>query len=302
MKTIFITGLNGFLGAHSAQFLLKQGFEVTGTGRQETCALEGVRYRQCDIRDEECVSRVSEGADIFLHLAGITAHKEIVGDPFSSLDVAVGGTMALLRVFEKSRASRFLFASTGKVYGKSAVSPFKEEIQPNPANVLGKLKYACERVIECAAEVESAKSFSVFRIFNVYGQGQREQFLVPTILSQIRTGNNEIRLGDINAKRDYIYVDDVVSAFHKILLEDIESNFSVWNVGSGFAYSASEIVECFSRILGKPLKVSGDLSRKRKDESDMEYCSNEKLKKLSWSLRFNLEDGLRDLLKREGLI
>lgn len=302
MKTVFITGLNGFLGAHCARFLSEQGFEVTGIGRQEACALDGVRYTQCDVRNEECVSRVSEGVDVFLHLAGITTHEEIVGDPFSSLDVAVGGTMALLRVFKKSGADKFLFASTGKVYGKSATPPYREEIQPNPTNILGKLKYACERVIECAADAEPAKSFSVFRIFNVYGQGQREQFLIPTILSRIRSGNGEIRLGDINAKRDYVYVDDVVSAFYKIIAGDTESRFSAWNVGSGAAHSASDIVECIERILEKPLKILGDISRKRKDESDIEYCSNEKLKKLSWSLRYSLEDGLRDLLQREGFI
>lgn len=263
---ILITGINGFIGQHLARALISKGHFVVGSG---------------DVLDKKIVEKAIEGVDVVVHLAALTSHKDIVENKFETLEVNFLGTKNVLDAFLKSKsAKKFIYSSTGKVYGNVKFLPITEEHPTLPINALGKSKLITEKLIDFYANNE--KAFIIFRIFNVFGPGQKDNFLVPTILKQIKK-SNKITLGDIKAKRDYIYIDDLINAFVLAVEKDIDSGLSIFNICSGKGISAKEIVSEISKATNAPIEININPALFRKDEEDVEYGSYEKAKQiLGW--------------------
>lgn len=293
MTKIFISGINGFIGKALAKELLTQGYQVFGAGKSKDCDTENVTYTSCNVLDKNILTESSKDCDVFVHLAAVTAHDEIVNNAEQTLQINWQGTYNMLEAFTKNKGKHFIYASTGKVYGNFKSLPIKESDACNPLNILGKSKYICERLIDFFHKTNPEHKYSILRIFNIYGEEQKESFLVPTIIKQLKS--DKISLGDIKAKRDYLYKDDLINAFLKV----IESNgpaMDILNVGSGEAYSAEEITNTLGNILNKKITISSDIQKNRNDELDTEYCSNEKLKKLGWKQAYSLGKGLEATL------
>ena len=138
----------------------------------------------------------------------------------------------------------------------------------------------------------SDKSFSILSIFNVYGPNQKPEFLIPTILSQIK--NNKVILGDIKSKRDYLYIKDLITAFLTIV-KNKEKGVQIYNVGSGVSTSAEDIVRAIEKISKKKLSIEVDKSKLRKNEMPDEKADISKLKILGWNPKYNVHSGLKDM-------
>ncbi len=295
---ILITGVNGFIGQRLASKLLNKGHTVVGIGREEESKIPNIAaYYTGSVLDKKIVERAIVNADAVVHLAAITSHEEIVNKKEETERINFLGTKNVLDVFSKSKARKFLYASTGKVYGKITYLPIDEKHPINPRNILGKSKLEVEKLIKIYDSKE--KEFIIFRIFNVYGQGQNENFLIPTILKQLSNGEKEIVLGDIEAKRDYVYIDDLVNAFVLGLEQKVSAGVSIYNICTGVSTSASEIVDLIGQIKGLKIKIKVNSSLIRKDESKEEYGTFDKAKKeLGWQPEINLEEGLGKLCKQ----
>src|SRR3989338_717910 len=240
MKTVFISGINVFIGTQCARVFLKDGYSVVGAGRDEAATLEGVGYHQCDVRDLRCVQSASRGGDIFIHLAAVTEHHAIVNDPITTLLINWEGTKTALDSFIENKGKHFIFSSTGKVYGEYGEKdlPLTEEIPPRPLSILGKSKYIAERLIDYYARIYPDRIFTILRVFNVYGAGQKETFLVPTILKQVKGGKTIIELKDVDAQRDYVHINDVVNAIKLVAEKNTKQGASVFNVSTNTPTSA----------------------------------------------------------------
>lgn len=295
---IFISGVNGFIGSNLARYFIHGGFDVVGVGRKEKSAVDGVKYLQSDILDANKYAHLVSESDLVVHLAATTFHDEIVKNPTEAFRTSWFGTWNMLKAFSAGTGRHFLYASTGKVYGAAGFLPFREEMVCRPLNILGFTKYTCEHLVDFFSRLNQQKSFSIARIFNVYGESQRDSFLIPAIFKQIKDGNKIIELGDIKAKRDYVYIKDVVSAV-SLIISASGTGLKIFNVGSGNSYSAEDIVKLISKITGDNLGISGDFSKKRNDELDEEYCSYNKLAGLGWKPH-TLENGLREMLMVES--
>jgi len=296
---ILITGINGFIGRHLASALIAKNYSVVGLGRQRGCQVASVAAYFCgDVLDKHVVEEAAEGVDVIVHLAALTAHKDIVGNKFLALETNFLSTKNVLDVFLRSSSARkFIYSSTGKVYGNIKALPITEVHPTLPLNILGKSKLITERLIDFYADAPEAKSLIVLRIFNVYGPLQNDNFLVPTILNQARK-SSVIYLGDIKAKRDYTHIDDVVKAFVLAMEKDTASGLSVYNVCSGKAASAEEIVSIVGKIKGSHISIKSNPAMIRRDEKDEEYGSYEKaMKELGWEPKISLEKGLEKTMK-----
>jgi len=294
---ILITGINGFIGQHLARALISKGHFIIGLDRQKKSLNEKInKYFSRDVLDKKIVEKATGEADIVVHLATLTSHKEIVDNKFETLEVNFLGTKNVLDAFSKSKfAKKFIYSSTGKVYGNIKFLPITEEHPMLPINVLGKSKLIAERLIDFYANDE--KSLIIFRIFNVFGPGQKDNFLVPTILKQIKE-STEITLGDIKAKRDYIYIKDLINAFVLAIEKDIGSGLSIFNICSGKAISAEEIVSEISKINNAPIEVGINQALFRKDEEDVEYGSYEKAERaFGWHPKHSFKKGLEETIK-----
>ena len=294
---ILITGINGFIGQHLGRTLVKREHQVLGLGRDKQCVVRGVRaYYSGSILDKKLVEKATRDVEVVVHLAALTSHKDIVEKKFETLKTNLLGTKNVLDFFSQSKQTRkFLYASTGKVYGKIARLPISEDHSTNPLNILGKSKLITEQLIDFYND--DKKEFIIFRIFNIYGPTQRKNFLIPTILTQLASRKREIVLGDIEAKRDYMYIDDLVNAFILAIEKKGTLGLSMYNICSGKSSSASQIVKIIEKIKGMDIKIKSNPNLVRRDEMKNEYGSFELAKKtFGWIPKVSLEEGLQKLL------
>lgn len=296
---ILITGINGFIGQYLAAKLLKRGHFIVGVGRNKKCKVDNIKtYYSGSVLDKKLVERAARDAEVIVHLAALTAHKTIVDNKFVTLETNFLGTKNVIDAFSKSKqAGKFLYASSGKAYGKIINLPISEDHPTNPQNVLGKSKLITERLIDFYND--NQKEFIIFRVFNVYGPRQNNDFLIPTILRQLDEGKKELMLGDINEKRDYVYIDDVVNAFILAVEGKVHKGLFLYNICTGIASSASQIVKIISKIKGVDIKVKINPALLRSDEMKDEYGSYRKAERyLGWSPKISLKEGLEILCKQ----
>lgn len=295
MGKVLVTGSEGFIGKRLTARLLSEGYVVYGISLPPVSEIEhpNYHYSSLDILNREKLCRLFENSmfDVVIHLAALTTHEELTKDKGRTLRINLEGTLNLLEEFKKTKSTKFIFASTGKVYGRIQELPISEDHPTIPINILGKTKLIAERLVDFFS-YEGTQQFVILRIFNVYGPGQRSYFLIPTILSQFRDGNNEITLGNIHDKRDYIFVEDVVEAVMIMLKKKLPEGLNIFNVGSGQPHSASDIVKIIEEILDKKVGINVDKSRFRIDEFPEEFADIRKLLSLGWFPRYDLKAGL----------
>lgn len=285
---VFITGISGFIGSHLARHLAREGYQVSGISRKKR-DIEGVETFKADVLDIRKMLILSQDKDVIIHLAARTTHREIAEDPFATLNLNLTGTYNMLSAFVKSRANHFIYPSSGKVYGNPQYLPYDESHPLNPETILGKSKKIAEDLIDFFA-LNSKKTFTILRIFNIYGPGQRKGFLVPTILSQI--GKKTPTLGDIYAKRDYLYIEDLLEGFLTVIKARLKG-LNVFNLARGRCHSAQQMVEIVGKILNKDFEIEIDRSRFRKGEFEEERANISKMKSLDWEAKISLEEGLK---------
>ena len=292
---ILVTGSEGFIGRHLARRLRAGGHEILGLSRRPADEAEAsaLSHLSLDVTDREALRRGLAGTalDAVVHLAGMTTHAELTEQRYLALRANTTGIMNVLDAFLEAGARRFLYASSGKVYGRIRSLPIDESHPVEPRNVLGKMKAVAERVIDAYVGAP-AHQFVSARIFNVYGPGQRDYFLLPTILNQLGAGVDELFLGNTEDRRDFVFIDDVVAALETCLTASLDDGFHALNVGSGRPTSPAEIVAVLARLLERPLTVRQDPSRFRGDEDPVEYAAIARLEALSWRPMHDLEAGL----------
>ncbi|MBI5122580.1 GDP-mannose 4,6-dehydratase [Candidatus Roizmanbacteria bacterium] len=294
---VLITGVNGFIGQHLTRALINKNYSVIGIGRSKTSFIPEIKYYSGSVLDKKIIIKAIKNVDAVVHLAALTAHQDIVDNKFKALEINFFGTKNLLDAFVTTKsAKKFLYASTGKVYGKIKNLPISEDHQAAPLNILGKSKLITEKLIDFYSS--SKKKFIIFRIFNVFGPGQANNFLIPTILNQLDSNKNEIVLGDIEAKRDYIYIDDVINAFVLALEKKNLTGISIYNICTGVGTSAATIIKMISKIKKMALSIKSNSSLFRQDEMGEEYGSYALAKReFNWTPKLTLAEGINKLLK-----
>ena len=279
-KSIIITGSNGFVGSHLAPRLEEEGAEVIPIDISK-----GI-----DITDWEQVKDYHD-IDIIYHLAAKTYIPATVKDPKETYLVNLGGTLNMLELGRKNKVRRFIFASS-YVYGPPQYLPIDENHPINPANPYNRSKALGEELCRAYSQDYGLKCVIV-RAFNIYGEGQGDNFLIPTILRQISAG--KIELNDPEPRRDLLYVKDAVEAYVKAA-DYSGSDFEVFNVGLGKSYSVDEIVRKIFAVIGREVKVHY-LQQRRKNEIMNTVADITKTKeKLGWEPKFDLEEGLANTI------
>jgi GDP-4-dehydro-6-deoxy-D-mannose reductase len=298
---ILLTGVNGFMGQKLSIYLLSQGYSVFGFDLTKKTIVKGLKsYISGSVLDDKKILDAVENMDVVIHLAAITSHKEIIDNKFKTLNLNLNGTVNVLNAFNNSsRAKKFIFSSTGKVYGTTNENKIEETYGVHPLNILGKSKYITERVVDFYSRND--KEYCILRIFQAYGLNQSDNFLIPTILNQlngISKKNLEVTLGDIKAKRDYVHIDDVCNAFLKIVeKDDLLNGVETFNICTGVASSAEDIIIIIEKLKKIQIKIKVNESLFRIDERDIEVGSYQKAKeKLGWSPKVTLYDGLKQII------
>ncbi len=292
-RKVLITGASGFIGRHLCKFLFEQNYEVYGIGKKNL-NIPYITYYKANVLNLKQMENLCQNKDYIIHLAGVTAHEQLEGNPLYALQVNLIGTYNLLRAFYKSNANVFIYPSSGKVYGTPFYLPFDEKHPLNPTTILGKTKKMVEEMIETFS-LFTSKCFVILRIFNVYGPGQKDKFLIPKIIKQLH--QPEITLfNNIADKRDFIYIDDLLEAI-SVILRHTFKGMEVFNIGTGHSHSAEDIIKEIEKIIGEKKLLKINKTIQRRGEFREEKANIEKISSFGWHPSITITAGLKKVLE-----
>jgi GDP-4-dehydro-6-deoxy-D-mannose reductase len=292
MKAL-ITGINGFVGPHLKQHLVNNGFEVFGTDISNG---ELVDY-SVDLLDKQVVYDLISKVipDFIFHLAAQSSVKLSFIKPELTREINVTGTKNLLDAVKSIVPdSRILVVGSADVYGVPDETPLTESSKLNPISPYGKSRLEQEKLA-----LSYGLNLVISRSFTHTGPGQKPIFVCSDFAKQIAEIENGkeavINVGNIDVKRDFMDVRDIVKAY---LLALEKCNFNeVYNICSGNTYSIREILDILLSMTEKQIKVEEDPTKLRKNDILLMEGNNSKfIEATGWKAEIPFEKTLKDLL------
>ena len=283
LKKTLIIGSSGFIGSH---------FNRTSDKIFLSRRLIDEKIIEIDF-SKKIISKLDynfDNVNSIIHLAGISHHGGLMDKEILHHNMKI--TDNIFKFFSEINARKLIFISSGKVYGSNKNFPICEDSNLSPYDVVGTTKIQQEEYLykNCSNE---KKVISV-RLFNAYGKNQGKNFVIAKILNSL-SSNELLTLGNIDVKRDFIYIKDVIKALELLINYKMTNNFETYNLSTSKATSIDKIIKIISKIKNKELffKISQDLKR---IESNIEIGNNSKLKSIGWNFDYDIFDGLKDLL------
>jgi UDP-glucose 4-epimerase len=272
-KLYAVTGGAGFIGSHICRRLVARGDQVRiidnfSTGRKaniaDLCAAYPARCEvfERDIRDLSALCRILQGVEAVFHQAAITSVQRSVEEPLETNSVNVEGTLKVFEAAREAHVKRVVFASSTSVYGDSEELPKVESMQPRPLSPYAASKYAGE-VFGAVYSKTFLLPVVSLRYFNVFGPRQdpasEYAAVIPKFVTRMLRGLPPLVFGDGEQSRDFVYVDDVVSA--NLLATDGDSLGMAVNIAAGQRFSLNRLAEILNDILGMSLEPIHDAPR-----------------------------------------
>ncbi len=285
MKKILITGYNGFIGGNLVEKLAKK-YDVVGVSNVTNSVSSIIKIRK-DIR-KLSIRDIPKDISHIVHLAALSDVSYCQENPSGCFDVNIHGTQNLLEISRKM-GSKFLFVSTSHVYGKPLKLPLSENHPKNPTSIYATSKLVGETMSESYAK-NYGMDVSIVRLFSVYGPNSPHHLVISRIINQMRT-SNMIKLGNLYPRRDFVFIDDVVSAIDLVIQKS--SGFEIFNIGSGRSSSIKEVCEILRQISEKKIEIRSVPALKRKQEIKNVVSNISKITELGWRPKISLKTGLQ---------
>ncbi len=297
-----ITGGAGFLGSALANTLVRQGHGVRvlddlSAGDPDRLDAN-VTLTRGDVTDVPKLWSLLQGIECVYHLAARVSVPESVLYPREYNATNVGGTVALIQAVRDAGVRRLVLASSGTVYGEQTEQPIREEMTPNPGSPYAVSKLAAEHYVNTIGALWGIETV-ILRIFNAYGPGQVAKVshppVVPAIVRQALGGGSIVVHGDGRQKRDFVFVDDVVTALISASTASNVNRLTI-NVGSGVPSSINDIVATVGKALSKeltPLHVTAESGGVSTMRADLQRAKE----RLGYTPKVSLEEGLRKVVE-----
>lgn len=276
MDKLILTGADGFIGRYYQQL----------NAKDLICwrTKDGI-----DVTDSDTFPKNVHDASILVHLAGVSHHKTPDKDYLYNVNVI--GTENLVKWAERNGIEKIVYAST-HVYGKPIYLPIDEKHPIQLHTDYAKSKYLGEE------HVKSFKGSSIIlRFANVYGPGQITKTLIPTILTQLKSG--EIKLRNKLTKRDFIYVEDAIRAIQlSVENKTFQKNNLVLNIGSGKSHSVQEVLNFVLENWGSSVNVRYKEDKIcSKEIADCYFSYNAAKEAIGWNPEVSLKEGIRKTME-----
>jgi UDP-glucose 4-epimerase len=286
---ILVTGGSGFIGKHLLKALVSRGhnpvsFSLTPSG------VDGVEEVVGDVRDYDKVREALNGCSAVMHLAALTSVVDSLSSPTEYEQVNVIGTLNVIRACLEYGVRKLIYTSSAAIYGNPQKVPVSEKTYPDPQSPYALTKVTGEYYTRL---LFSDRDWVILRLFNVYGPGQetsKSPGVIPTWVSLARDSKDIVLYGG-NQTRDFIHVSDVCEVF-MLALDSISQK--TLNVGSGKESKVKKVGELIASQTGVKLRIEPP----RKGEIIRSCADISLLKKLKFSPKVKLEDGIKTLLSR----
>lgn len=298
MKYVIFGG-GGFIGSAIADRLLEEGHSLRIFERPRVppyrafAAHENVEWISGDLQSKHDLEEAISGVDGVLHLVSTTLPKSSNDDPVYDIQTNVIATINMLNVMVEQKVDQIIFISSGgTVYGKPVFCPLSEEHPTNPEVSYGISKLTIEKYLYLYSKLYSIKPV-ILRVANPYGERQRietAQGAIAAFVSRATAGQTIDIWGDGSVTRDYIYIQDIASAFSKAL--KYNGNEITFNIGSGEGTSLNTLIQRIETIIETPV-IRNHLPPRAFDVPinvlDCSFAERE----LGWKAEFRLEEGLK---------
>ncbi len=298
MAICVVTGGAGFIGSHTVDLLVNEGFEVRVIdnlvgGRlanlEQHKSNPKVVFEQSDIRSIKPDSPLFKGAKYVFHFAGIGDIVPSIENPAEYMSANVQGTVSILEASRFANVEKFVYAASSSCYGLAS-TPTREDHKISPEYPYALSKYMGEQAAFHWSQVYKLPVNSV-RIFNAYGTRSRTSGAYGAVfgvfLKQKLAEKPFTVVGDGTQKRDFLYVTDIAKAFY--LAAKTSKSGEVFNLGAGNPQSVNKLIELLD---GEVIYIP-----KRPGEPDCTWADISKItKELDWKPEVSFEDGVAKIV------
>lgn len=309
MKKVLVTGADGFIGSHLVESLIEKGYEVKAFvyynsfgkwGWLDTLPKEKLDHIEIfagDVRDPNGVRTAMKGVGQVFHLAALIAIPFSYHSPDSYVDTNIKGTLNVLQAARDLETEKIMITSTSEVYGTAQYVPIDEKHPFQGQSPYSATKIGADRLAE-----SFYRSFhlpvAIVRPFNTYGPRQSARAVIPTIISQLLAGKEEIKLGSLTPTRDFNYVKDTAAGFIAIAESDRTVGQEI-NIATQQEISIGDLAETIIDQINPKAKIICDEQRLRPDKSEVNRLlgSNAKIKELTdWTQQYTFEQGIAETI------
>jgi UDP-glucose 4-epimerase len=293
---VLVLGGNGFIGSHLVDKLLFEGHTVRVFDKNEEHfrkSLKDVDYHIGEFGNRGLLLEALVGMDVVVHLISTTLPKTSNDDPVFDVQTNIIETLFLLEQCILKSVKKIVFASSGgTVYGIPKNIPVGEENATNPICSYGITKLTIEKYLNLFKRLYNL-NYAIIRPSNPFGSRQNPfgiQGVIPVFLGKIIRNETIHIWGNGNVVRDFIYVNDLVDAFYRVITYNTNSN--VFNIGSGEGYSLNDLLTIMKNVTGRDLSVEYTKSRTY-DVPKIYLDISRARKELNWEPRTTLQEGIK---------
>ncbi len=309
-KKVLVTGADGFIGSHLTEMLVEQGYDVKAFayynsfntwGWLDTLPkdkLDQIEVFTGDIRDPNGVRTAMKGMEQVFHLAALIAIPFSYHSPDSYVDTNIKGTLNVLQAGRELETERIMVTSTSEVYGTAQYVPIDEKHPYQGQSPYSATKIGADRLAE-----SFYRSFnmpiSIVRPFNTFGPRQSARAVIPTIISQLLAGKEEIKLGSLTPTRDFNYVKDTAAGFIAISKSDKTIGEEI-NIATQQEISIGDLAKEIISQINPKARIICDEERLRPEKSEVNRLlgSNKKIQELTdWKQKYTFAQGIEETIQ-----
>lgn len=310
MKKVLVTGADGFIGSHLVEYLLEKGYDVRAFTYYNSFntwgwldSLPGDKLKEIDIfpgdiRDPNGVREAMKGIDGVFHLAALIAIPFSYYSPDSYVDTNIKGTLNVLQAARDMGTERIMITSTSEVYGTAQYVPIDEHHPYQGQSPYSATKIGADRLAE-----SFYRSFelpvSIVRPFNTYGPRQSARAVIPTIITQLLAGKEEIKLGSLTPTRDFNFVKDTAAGFVAIAESEKTLGEEI-NIATQKEISIGELAQEIIDQINPSAHIVCDEQRLRPEKSEVNRLlgDNTKIRTLTdWKPQYSFSEGIAETIE-----
>ena len=277
--SIGFSGTNGWLTKHVINKLESEPIKIIN--------FDNVTRRLSNRPEKDVIKKL----DWFFHFASKTNIENSINDPFDTYKNNLNSTLAAIEIAQISKANLLYLSSY--VYGDPEYQPIDERHIVRPKNPYMNSKWISEQICNDICKQKNIP-LTIFRVFNVYGAGQKKGRIISDLLNDA-INNQDLQLNDPDPIRDYLYVED----FNNLLLKMLylkKSTDGTYNVGSGESLTNLEVAKVIQNLVNPSLKIR-ILSNPRKNDISVCKVNNTKaVDHFDWSPSYSLEKGVKHII------
>ena len=288
LKQILVTGSSGFIGNYLVPQLLNQNYKVFGISKRKQKSFKNFISYNMDI-NKIANSTLQNNFSKIIHMAAFSDVDYCNLNPSKCYEINVNGTQKMLEIARKKDAE-FIFLSSSHVYGNSKNLPFSETESSSPLSHYAASKKISEILCGTYA-LTYGLDIRIARIFSVYGPNSSKSNLVFNIINQV-IHDSQITLGNIESKRDFIFIEDVITGLLNIV-NSKKKGHHMYNLGTGKSTSILDLINLVLDFSNKKMRVVSKKDKIRKNDVLDVYANISKMNShFNWRPQVSLKKGL----------